>query len=322
MSSKPNNFKLGLFVLGGIILLLAAVFIFGASKWFEGKMVEETYVSGNVDGLKAGSPVTLRGVPVGEVTRINFTWNIYHQPEPRYVYVQFEVHNDVSLAPPGREFKKLMEKEIERGLRARVKSQGLAGATILSLEYVNPAQYPTLQVPWTPRNIYIPSAPSQFSEIITSLDQTVGKVKRIDFEKLGNTLQQDLAAGERFLENLDKANVPGIATNAAALLAGLRGVSSRLQEFMGRTNQFVEANLPTISSNADHVLLELQAGLGRLDRVLANLDTASLNQTLENLRQTSQELDETAQKFRQYPSGMLFGKPPPPAASVESSKKR
>ncbi len=317
MSNKPNNFKLGLFVLFGLLLLLAGLFIFGASKWFEGKTVEETYVEGNVDGLKSGSPVTLRGVPVGEVTRINFTWNVYHHPEPRYVVIEFQVHNNVSLVPPGKGFAEQMEEQVRQGLRARVKSQGLAGATLLSLEYVNPAQYPPQKVPWKPRHVFIPSAPSQFSEIIASLDKTVGKVKNIDFEKLGSTLQQDLAATERLLEHVDRADVAGIVTNANSLLADLRGVTQQLHTFIGRTNQLVEANLPSISSNADRVLTEMHSGIGRLDHVLANLDAASLNETIENLRRASEELQGTIEKFRQYPAGAIFGKPPPPARSVE-----
>src|SRR5512135_975263 len=100
---KTNDFKLGLFVLVGIGLLLGAIFIFEGSRLLESKIVGETYVTGNVEGLKSGAQVTLRGVPVGEVTRINFTWNVYRRPEPRYVYVEFTVHSDVSLVLPGRE---------------------------------------------------------------------------------------------------------------------------------------------------------------------------------------------------------------------------
>ncbi len=321
MSARPNNFKLGLFVLIGLVLLLAALFIFGASKWFEGKTVEETYVAGNVDGLKSGSPVTLRGVPVGEVTRINFTWNVYRRPEPRYVLIEFEVHRDVSLVAPGPGFAEQMAREVEHGLRARVKSQGLAGATILSLEYVDPAKYPPQPVPWKPRHILIPSAPSQFNEIIASLDQTVARVRQIDFEKLAGTLQRDLATGERLLAHLDQAAVPGITTNATALLTDLRSVSAKLSDFLGQTNHIMEANLPTLSSNVDRVLMEAKTSIGRIDRALANFDASSLNQTLDNLRRATDDLQGVVERLKQYPAGMLFGKPPPPARSIESPRK-
>ena len=162
MTTKPNDFKIGVFVLIGIALALAAIFIFGASKWFEGKSVEETYVAGNVDGLKVGSPVTLHGVPVGEVTKINFTWNIYHRQEPRYVYVEFAINSNVPITTEGNNVQARLEEEVRKGLRARIKSQGLAaGTVIVSLEYLNPKQHPPLEVPWKPRNTYIPSAPGQ-----------------------------------------------------------------------------------------------------------------------------------------------------------------
>lgn len=320
MSAKVSDFKLGLFVLAGIAVLLAGLFIFGASKWLQGKSINETYLEGDVGGLKTGSTVTLRGVPVGQVTRINFTWNVYHRPEPRYVYIQFEISDAVSLVPPGKGFAEHLAEQIRAGLRARVKSQGLAGATILSLEYVNPEEYPPLPVPWKPRHTYIPSAPSQFTEILSSVDQIAARIKQIDFEKLGQTLQQDLAAGDKFLANLNRTDLSGISSNATALLADLRGVSAQLRAFIGPTNELAQANLPTLSTNADRVLIELQNSIGRLDRILANLDAASLNQTLDNLQRASEQLEETIHKLKRYPSGMLFGEPPPPARSVETPR--
>ncbi|HEV2392226.1 MAG TPA: MlaD family protein [Verrucomicrobiae bacterium] len=317
MSAKANDFKLGLFVLAGVGILVAAIFIFGASKWFEGKTVEETYVASNVDGLKTGAPVTLRGVPVGQVTRINFTWNIYHHTEPRYVYVEFEVNNDVALVPPGPRFAKQIQDQVNIGLRARVKSQGLAGATILSLEYVNPSQYPPLRVPWKPRNIYIPSAPSQFSEILASLDKTLGKIKQIDFAKIAGAVQQDLAAGQRLLNHIDQANIAGVVTNANQLLANLQGISGQIHTFIGATNSAPQVTLKNVSSNADRVLVELHTTVDKLNRIVAGIDASPLSDTLDNLRRASEDLEQAIERFKQYPAGVVFGKPPPPARSVE-----
>ncbi len=91
-------------VVEGILgtLLLAAMVVFGSSRFFEGRMIEETYVDGSVEGLREGAPVLLRGVPVGEVRRINVSWNVYGRPEPQYVVVEFAVRPSVSVVPPGR----------------------------------------------------------------------------------------------------------------------------------------------------------------------------------------------------------------------------
>lgn len=317
MSSKPNDFKLGLFILFGLAILFAGFFIFGASHWFKHKIIQETYVAGNVDGLKVGSQVTLRGVPVGEVTAINFTWNVYHEKEPRYVYVEFEVDEKVSLAPPGIQYDQFIQEEVRNGLRARIKSQGLAsGNSIISLENLNPAEFPPITVPWTPRHIYIPSAPGQFTEILSNLDSVVASIKRIDFTKIGSLLETDLNDGKTFLTHADEMNLRGISTNVNGLVGDARGVVGQLREFIGTTNQ-PKTDLQQLAQHADELIGRLQGAAGKLNQDLANLDIASLNETLETLRRVSEELDETITHIKQYPAGVLFGRPPPPARSVE-----
>ena len=77
MEAKPNDLKLGVFVLVSFGVLCAGLFAFGAVSYFQRMIRAETYVSGNVDGLSVGAPVTLWGVKVGKVTKIDFSWNLY-----------------------------------------------------------------------------------------------------------------------------------------------------------------------------------------------------------------------------------------------------
>src|SRR6185437_15150251 len=294
MSSKPNDFKIGIFVLIGVAVLLAALFIFGASKWFQGKTLQETYVAGDVGGLKVGAPVTLHGVPVGQVTRVNFTWNVYHQKEPRFVYVEFEVDNKVSLAPKGEEYARFVQEQVNKGLRARIKSQGLASsASIVSLEYLDPKEYPIPKVPWTPRHIFIPSAPGQFSEIVKDLTKTMAAIKQIDFAKIGSLVQTDLNTGGRLLTHADEMNLQQLGTNANGLVADARGIAAQLHTYIGITNQSSATDLQQISRHADELVARLQTTVTNLDRTIGNLDISSLNETLENFRRASSELDET-----------------------------
>ena len=320
MNARITDFKLGLFILGSIAILIAAVFIFAASRLFEGKTIEETYVARGVEGLKVGAPVLLRGVPVGEVTRINFSWNIYHYTEPRYVVVEFAVGNKVSLVPPGPRYAERVREEVAKGLRAQVKSQGLAGGTIVSLEYMNPREHPALEVPWTPRHVYIPSAPGQFSEIVASLDKISANLQTIDFQKIGSQVEKDLAAMEKLVNHFNQADVAGVSSNLNGLVTELRGASVRLEDFLGRTNQLSNANLATITTNVDHLVSELGATSARLDQMLGNVDESSLNASLQNLQLTSEELQEAVARFKEYPAGTLFGRKPPRAGSVEAPR--
>jgi ABC-type transporter Mla subunit MlaD len=319
MKATSHDFKLGLFVVGALALLLAALFVFGASKFFQKRNILETYVPGSVEGLKVGAPVMLRGVPVGEVTRINFTWNVYHRSEPRYVLVDFDVRTDVSLVPPGRGFAQHIEQEVKQGLRARVKSQGLVGASVLSLDYLDPDKYPPSAVPWRPQHVYVPSAPGEFSEIMAGIDRTVGQLQKLDFKQLVAAVQRDIDAAGQFLDHLDQVNVPAIGTNANALLADLRYSAEELHSFLGSSNNadFTHGNLPLLTEHSDQVLVALRQTVTRLDRVLENFNSVAFNQTVDNLRAASQQLDEVLHEVKTYPSGVLFGSPPEPARSVE-----
>lgn len=60
MSTTTNDFKLGLFTLCGLAILIAGILAFGARSYFEPTSTYETYIAGDVTGLAVGSAVELR----------------------------------------------------------------------------------------------------------------------------------------------------------------------------------------------------------------------------------------------------------------------
>ena len=321
MEAKANDLKLGVFVLAGFVVLCAGLFGFGAASYFQKTTLVETYLVGNVDGLSAGSPVSLRGVKVGKVTRIDFSWNLYEQSEPRYVVVEFEIHNSVSPNVSGRVIAERVQTEVQKGLRARVNPQGFTGSSLLSLEYVDPAEYPPLPFRWRPHHIYIPSAPSQFGEVVTSLQKTLHNVAQVDLSKVTGSLERDLdsaqtlmdrlehdlSGAEKLIGHLDEVNYHELATNADSLITQLRG-------------DLKEMHLAKLSTDADDLLTSVHGTMRRLEVVVANLDAGSLNDALANVRLATKDLDDTLRKFKQYPAGFLLGKPPPAIKSLEKKR--
>src|SRR3954469_21039526 len=96
MSAQANFFKLGLFVIAGTVALVLLLLVLGSGRWFQSKVVVETYFNESVQGLDVGSKVKCRGVNVGEVTRISFTYTKYQLDRPpderlRYVLVEATV---------------------------------------------------------------------------------------------------------------------------------------------------------------------------------------------------------------------------------------
>src|SRR5580658_2605328 len=134
MSAKTSNFKLGLFTLFGLGLLATGVLAFGTWSSFEKKSLFETYVPGDVSGLSVGSAVEFRGVKVGKVTHIGFSWNEYQDSsQPGSVVVVFEMRDDAFVTPMGQGWLEKLQTAVDHGLRARIKSQGVTGTCIVSL---------------------------------------------------------------------------------------------------------------------------------------------------------------------------------------------
>jgi len=69
MSAQANFFKIGVFVIGGVLTLVLLLLVLGSGQWFQSKVAIETYLNESVQGLEVGSKVRYRGVVVGEVRR-------------------------------------------------------------------------------------------------------------------------------------------------------------------------------------------------------------------------------------------------------------
>src|SRR5947209_15642011 len=134
MSAQANNFKLGLFVIGATVALVVLLLIVGSGRWFQSKTVIETYFNESVQGLDIGSKVKYRGVSVGEVTRIGFTYNKYELDKAmaerkRYVLVEATILGRLIGSRAGGDITRpeQVRMEIEKGLRIRLAPQGITG---------------------------------------------------------------------------------------------------------------------------------------------------------------------------------------------------
>jgi len=323
MNKLTNNFKLGLFTLGGLLLLVAGVLAFGARSYFVRTSLFETYVAGEVTGLAVGSPVELRGVRVGKVRKINFSWNEYKETDPSYVVVEFEMRDDVTPLPPGAARSQMLQSAIKRGLRARLKIQGITGTSLLSLEYLNPTENPPTLVPWQPKHIYIPAAPGQLGELLASIERSLRNVERLDFGALNQLLQGDLKSVGQVLDRAKEVDFGALSTNANSLLTELRGSNTKLQSFIVDADRTVKGmKLEKLAQDLDGLLGEVQGTVAGLKPGLVNIDFDSLNQTLANAHRTLGNLNDVLLELKQYPSGFLFGNPPFPVKEVQPSTRK
>jgi phospholipid/cholesterol/gamma-HCH transport system substrate-binding protein len=324
MSARANYFKLGLFIICGLLLGLIAVVILGAGRLLERKVLLETYFDQSVQGVDIGSQVKFRGVNVGQIRTIDFTRNFYQLDRPRverqaYVRIVAEIRADALGGMAEGIVHENLEREIENGLRVRLALLGLTGTAYLDVDYLDPQRFPPLPIDWEPIHPYVPSAPSTLSRIVDSLEHLVVELDRIDFQALAGKAEQLLDNASSRIEAMD---TPGISAGFTELLSQLGESAGLLQSWLTRpelestihdaSSAMSQLRQATANPALTNSLLHLELSLRRLDHLLANTDDP-LRVTLENLRVASENLREVTDNARRYPSQLLFGEPPRPS---------
>jgi len=311
MSRRWTSFKVGLFVLGALALVLAGVIAFGLRNALRTMVTFETYVTAGVEGIGVGSPVKLKGVRVGEVSQVVFSWVEYPGGHPDAVVIRFRVKPDaLPLAAGGDDGRPR--------LRAAVTTQGITGISLLSLDVVDrPGAEPPLAYSWTPKYPVIPSMPGQLTRLLASAEQVVGQLGKLDLARIEDRLERALGAAERAfaqLEQLQAGRVSGELAGAARDVRGLAGDARRTLRGM---------QLEEVAGETRKLLTSLRASSERVQQLadrLEGVDVREVNAAVASARQAAQGLEAAAQQLRRYPSGFLFGKEPPAASAVEDER--
>ncbi|HLX30002.1 MAG TPA: MlaD family protein [Casimicrobiaceae bacterium] len=347
MSRNANYFKLGLFVIGAVIAGILVLTIIGTGRWFRPRTTIETYFNESVQGLDLGSKMKYRGVTIGEVTRISFTYVQYEFDKPmnqrkRYVLVEAQIEprlvggraaNDITTPESSK-------MEVERGLRVHLAPQGITGTDYLELDYTDtPA--PTLPIDWTPDHIYIPSTPSTVTTFVNAATEILDRLHRLDIETTVANLNRLLTTANERVASLDTATISQraeqtfskidrtldslqskkVSDEAVGLIAELRQTNGELRKILadpaftklpGQTSATLESVRALVGNPAlPQSIAHLERTLARLDRIFGGGE-ADLATTFQNLRQITDNLRDLTEDAKRYPSNVLFGAPPRP----------
>jgi ABC-type transporter Mla subunit MlaD len=207
-----DYFKLGLFVISGVVLLFVVLFALGAGKLFQRTYQMETYINESVNGLEVGTAVKFRGVRVGSVSEIGFVAGKYGEKAAgyRYVYVLCTLDRDLFGTMGPKSAREQAADEVARGLRARTISQGLTGQLFLGLDYVAPEQNPLLPIEWEPASIYIPAAPSTLSKMeqaVLGISNTLTDLEKAELPEAVKSFRRFADSASNFLESTDPKEV-------------------------------------------------------------------------------------------------------------------
>src|SRR5262249_10652142 len=236
----------------------------------------------------------------------------------------FSIEEDVSPLPRGADIKARMDQLVAEGFRAIIQGQLITGSSVVALKTLDPKLYPPLTVPWKPRDYYIPAAPSQFGQILASLDRTLANLATLDIAKIVGSADRALLSADLMFRKFGQLDVPaisrnvnGLATDASAAMREYRGLASDAR----LTLQAMK--LEKLGPDADRLVNTLDTQLEALIRNLNDVDVPALNDTLAGTREAARNLNDALESLKHYPSGFLFGGPPSQVkATAKGGEKR
>jgi phospholipid/cholesterol/gamma-HCH transport system substrate-binding protein len=159
--NTTNYWKLGAFVLGGLVLALFVLVWLGAASWNRHTRTITTYFDESVQGLEVGSPIKFRGVSVGSVSEISVASDLRHVRVTSTVYEN--VLRRLGLAEGGGGFRQ--SESGDRQVRIQLTSTGLTGVKFLLIDFFDAKRFPIEKLAFDPGPNYVPSTPSTLKSI-------------------------------------------------------------------------------------------------------------------------------------------------------------
>jgi phospholipid/cholesterol/gamma-HCH transport system substrate-binding protein len=294
MSSRVSHFQIGLFVLGTLLLVLAALFWIGAMEFYQETRKYVTYIDSSVEGLSPGSKVRYRGLSVGRVAGIGLA------RDKEMIRIDLEIQPDF---------------RIRDSHAVQLKLKGITGKRYLALikaspemERITPPEGTAPEEPW------IPSVPGQMERMVHSMQAMYNELRSVDIQGLGkqwrNVAAQasDLLRSKELNATLERVNI--LAAELEALVGNLREArpgerwSAALRE-LSRSAETAEELITSLERRVDAVSPQdmariperTNAVLGQIGKS-ANATSQRIGTTTALLQQSILELNRVLSEIR------------------------
>jgi paraquat-inducible protein B len=253
------------------------------------------YFNETLRGLSKGAPVTLLGLPAGEVVDVGLdldpaTGSIRGRVEvatfPERLIArlsQKQAATGDALAKSQQQRRALMEQLVERrGLRAQLRSGNLlTGQLFVALDYFPDA--PKAKIDWSREVPVFPVAASTISDLEAKISGIVAKLEKLPFEEIGAdaakalvTLNATLEGARTALSHFDTDLTPALKTAIEDLTPAMKTAIEDLRQAVVTANQLLKNTDATLLGKDAPAQQELRDALqeitaaARSVRVLAD----------------------------------------------------
>jgi paraquat-inducible protein B len=331
MSKPVSPYAIGVFLVGSVMLLVAAILIFGGGQFLTKKTEYVIYFDSALNGLNVGAPVTLQGVQIGKVKEIAL------QLDPKTLHliqpVVIEIDQDRVLDSAGQAFQGTADLEknqintqrlIDAGLKAQLKTQSLLTGLLyveFDFHHDNPLKLTGSHYKGL---IELPSVPTTEDQIRNTADEILTKLRELPIEQiikdLADTLKavRDIATSEELQKNraalsrtLDET-AKLVATMNQNLAPLLTNMNSTVGDTRTLVRQFTQDIKPVLLATektldtANSVLLQSKQSLGSVE-AMTDPD-APLSQALQAVQKAAQSTKHLTDYLQRHPESLLYGK--------------
>ena len=299
MTRRVNATRIGLFVLVGLALLIAAIVAVSGGRLFASKERAVMYFGGSIYGLQLGAPVVFRGVRLGSVVSIG----VVHDAAsgrftiPVVAELDRNLIRDLQGNPGGTQASLSLAALVGRGLTAQLSTQSLlTGLLYVDLDLrdglssaaraATPTSTPTTQAASAPLGARNADDRVEIPTTETSIQALKSQIENLDIGKLMADVST-IAASTREFVNGPKLrqvleDVARITTELNRLVARLDGridpLANSVQATLTDTRRMagqLGVAAERVGASADRVA----GAANRVDSVLAN--SAPLMQSLQ-----------------------------------------
>jgi paraquat-inducible protein B len=318
MAKRVSPAVIGAFVVASFASLIVALIVVGSGRLFTEPIRFICMFQGNLNGLKVGAPVKVRGVQIGTVAAIELRLlpsqgRLLPGIKGLRLPVIIDVDRSQVLArgATGEALEAAgFDDWIKKGMRAQLATESL----LTGLLYIDLDLHPNTPIKFVlePDGPYreIPTVQTDLAQLQERLTEVLDKFDKIDFQALVVSIT-------------DAANSIKTLTGSPELkatLESLKGTIANLNEAVNSARDLINnanakvgplvTDIRESSDEANKTMKETRAALVSLQQTLdPNSPLAvHLNQTLDSLTETSESLGEFTDYLQRNPGALIRGR--------------
>jgi paraquat-inducible protein B len=277
------------------------------------------FLRGGASGLREGSPVTMRGVQIGQVKEIELFFTGEGHQIGIMVVIQIRRGSVKTLKGHARVASlsdaEVVKEQVAEGLRAEVRSTSpIGGQKVIDLDFHpdRPPRFSNIETPWPE----VPTAPTGMEMLGERLEQTLARISEMPIGDVVTQIKDTLKSAQKLF---DSGDLRGAIGNLRTALATANQTLASAEKTMANVNSLA-ADTRTTMAGANDTMKTMKTTVDGINRTLETVErnverTADTQleaaQTLDEMRELMKSLRFLIDTLQQHPEALLQGKPKP-----------